>query len=87
MILNLKRLPNHRENLHAKRIQKHFEKLSHRRSWSSGHYHDQNYVNMTKMNVPGIFSKKNAENILKNCPIVQRYCFCSQHEQNYVNLM
>ena len=84
MILNLKRLPNHRENLQAKRIQKHFEKLSDRRS---GRYHDQNYINMTKMNVPGIFSKKNAENILKNCPIVQRYCFCSQHEQNYVNLM
>ena len=26
--------------------------------WSSGRYHDQNYINMTKMNVPWIFFKK-----------------------------
>ena len=71
MILHPKRLPNHCKSLHAKEsenILKHYSIVD---RWSSGHYHDQNYVTMTKMNVPWIFFKKNPKNILKNCPALE----------------
>ena len=46
--------------------------------WSSGRYHDQNYINMTKMNVPWIFFKKTRKIFWR---IVEHYSFSSHcHE-------
>ena len=71
MILHPKRLPNHCEKLHAKELENILKNYPIVNQWSSGRYHDQNYVTMTKMNVPWIFFKKNPNNILKNCPALQ----------------
>ena len=71
MILHPKRLPNHCKSLHAKEFENILKNYPIVDRWSSGRYHDQNYVTMTKMNVPWIFSKKNPKNILKNCPALE----------------
>ena len=78
MILHPKRLPNHCKSLHAKESENILKNYPIVDRWSSGTYHDQNYVTMTKMNVPWIFFKKNPNNILKNCQINRKMDFLAK---------